>query len=211
MYQIKNPVAFHSVDMAILNEKNVLLAQKVKDAEAGDNLWRFPGGFIDVWDSCAEEAALREAMEETGLRFGVDFISKYFEQYFDKKKPLVKNLSELIKLSCDGIDGTGESIRSTIEHLQLITPSEAALAWIRGNISYIGSTKIDDVRYRDCDHKIITSFYEINCLVSGDVGEGPFDDIARTKWFSFSEITESIMHPAHKPLFKMLLDKYGKQ
>ena len=83
---------------------------------------------------------------------------------------------------------------------------------MRGNIKYIGSTIIDDARYRDSDHKIITTLYELSPISGKDKdGEGPFDDIARTKWFNLHDIKEEIMHPSHKVLFKMLFEKYKIQ
>jgi ADP-ribose pyrophosphatase YjhB (NUDIX family) len=182
----------------------MLLAQKVKDAEGGKNLWRAPGGFIDPWDSCAEEASLREAIEETSMKFGNATVRKYFDEYLEKKKPLTKKLSQLIEDLAPE-----DEISAVIKKLHEIKISDAALAWLRANVTYIGSTKIDDARYRDTDHKVITSFYELHPAKDFSIaGEGPFDDIARTKWFFLSEIKEDMMHPAHKPLFDMIFKKY---
>ncbi len=208
MYNVKYPVAFHPVDMAITRihegRIQVLLAQKVKDTEGGANVWRFPGGFLDVCDSCAEEAALRESMEETGMKFGNSAMADYFVSYFAKKKPLTDKLNKLIETN-----GDSKEITETINQLHEIKISEDGLTWLRSRAGYIGSTKIDDVRYKDTDHKVITSFYELHPNPKFDkAGEGPFDDIARTKWFFLSEIKEEIMHKSHVPLFNMLFDKY---
>src|SRR3972149_9478055 len=147
MYKVNFPVAFHTVDMAIVkNKEEVLLVQK--PAEVTSGLWRFPGGFVDPADSCAEAAALREADEETGMSFG--------------------------------------------------------------NFSYIGSMKIDDPRYRESPHKIITSFYMLE-WAKGVAGEGK-EEIAKTKWFgivdllnmSVSEISK-IINPIHTDLLQMFL------
>ena len=155
MYKVNFPVAFHTVDMAIVkNKEEVLLVQK--PAEVTSGLWRFPGGFVDPADSCAEAAALREANEETGMSFG-NFNFVY---------------------------------------------SQAA--------RYIGSMKIDDPRYRESPHKIITSFYMLE-WAKGMAGEGK-DDIAKTKWFgivdllnmSVSEISK-IINPIHTDLLQMFL------
>ena len=208
MYNIKYPVAFHPVDMAItrIHEGRIqlLLAQKVKDSAEGKNTWRFPGGFVDPWDSCAEEAALRESIEETEMKFGNSLTQAHFQEYFAKKQPLTKKLNQLIN-----DHAPEEEISAVIKQLHEIKISDAALAWLRRNVRYIGSTAIDDARYRDTDHKVITSFYELHpASTNMKDGEGPFDDIARTKWFFLSDIKEEIMHPSHKPLFDMVFKKY---
>src|ERR1039457_5646888 len=72
-YEVNYPVAFHTVDIAIVKKDEegkidkVLLIQK--HSETTTNFWRFPGGFIDVNDLSAEYAAVREAREETGMMF----------------------------------------------------------------------------------------------------------------------------------------------
>ena len=125
MYSLKYPVAFHPVDMAITRihagKTQVLLAQKVKDTTKGKNVWRFPGGFIDPWDCCAEEAALRESMEETGMIFTADFVS-----YFKKKAPLVKKLSSLIEDLADELE-----ISVLIKKIQEIKIPESCLGWLK--------------------------------------------------------------------------------
>lgn len=70
-------------------------------------------------------------------------------------------------------------------------------------MNYIGSSNIDDPRYRDTPHGIITSFYYA-IHKDGDAGQG-FDDVAKTKWFSVEEINSADFkeNPTHKPLFKM--------
>lgn len=206
MYNIKYPVAFHPVDMAITRihegRIQVCLAQKIKDQDK--KVWRFPGGFIDPWDSCSEEAALRESIEETSMKFGNILTQEDFDSYFAKKAPLTKKLNKLIEEN-----GSSEAISAVVKELQEIKISAAQLNYLRKNIKYIGSTKIDDERYRDTDHKVITSFYELHPAADKQsAGEGPFDDIARTKWFFLSDIKDEIMHPSHKPLFEMLFNKY---
>ena len=215
MYSLKYPVAFHPVDMAITRihegRVQVLLAQKVKDSEGGKNVWRFPGGFVDPWDSCAEEAALRESIEETSMKFGSELVREAFDEYFKKKKPFTDRITKLIESESISSPAAWKDaqikIKENIAKLNDIQLSDVGLMWLRKNVTYIGSTKIDDARYRDTDHKVITSFYELHPTLDA-AGEGPFDDIARTKWFFLSEIKDEIMHPSHKPLFAMLFDKY---
>lgn len=209
MYSIKYPIAFHPVDIAILRTTEgriqVLLAQKIKDAEGGQNIWRFPGGFIDPWDSCAEEAAFREAMEETGMTFIKD---PSIGLYFNNKKVKVKEITDLIEHGQNGLYDP-IALSSKIKQLESsefdLGQKFHSLRAVKSLVKYIGSTKIDDYRYKDTDHKVITSFYKIQ-HVDGDAGEGPFDDIARTKWFYLSELKEDDMHPAHKILHQMLLE-----
>jgi len=59
-----------TVDMAIVNfdTNELLLAQK-----PNETLWRFPGGFTDpTQDFSAEDAAIRESLEETSLHVTVE-------------------------------------------------------------------------------------------------------------------------------------------
>lgn len=79
---------------------------------------------------------------------------------------------------------------------------------IHPKFEYIGSIKIDDPRFRESQDKIITTFYEAQWK-SGEAGEGPFDDIARTKWFDIDELDEKIQNPIHKDLFNMLLKRHN--
>lgn len=56
------PKVYPTVDVAIRHGNEFLLGRK-----HGQNKFRFIGGFSDPEDSCFEEAAAREAKEETGL------------------------------------------------------------------------------------------------------------------------------------------------
>jgi bifunctional NMN adenylyltransferase/nudix hydrolase len=61
------PVAFPTVDIAVIRDTSVLLGRK-----RDETYWRFPGGFSDPADASFEHTAARELQEETGLSPGVD-------------------------------------------------------------------------------------------------------------------------------------------
>lgn len=86
--------------------------------------------------------------------------------------------------------------------------SEETKMSVQPSLDYIGSIKIDDPRYRSSPHKIITTFFETQWK-SGEAGEGPFDDVARTKWFDIDELDESMQNPIHADLFSMLLSRHN--
>lgn len=67
---------------------------------------------------------------------------------------------------------------------------------------YIGTAKIDDPRYRNKRHKIITSFYALSYRY-GEVGKG-YDDVAVTKWFDLDSLSLSDMNKIHVPLYHLL-------
>lgn len=144
-YIVNYPICYHTVDCAVMREgwtSNLCVLLIQKPNEVSKNVWRFPGGFMDPGDNCAEDAATREVMEETGMT-------------------------------------------------------------IKDKLEYIGSSKIDDTRYRDSPHKIITSFY-LGHHVSGQAGQG-FDDVAVTKWFDINDIMEFKVNqnPVHDVLFDL--------
>lgn len=131
-YNVRFPIAYHTVDIAILKKLNhlstepttpethLLLIQKPNETS-----WRFPGGFVDPSDNSAEHAAIREAHEEVG------------------------------------------------RDLELSKPQ------------YITSVKIDDPRYKNSPHKIITSFYVVNYLWGK---EKAGDDAEKAEWFNIKEL-----------------------
>jgi len=149
-YEVKYPVAFQTVDIAIMRTENlktkVLLIQKVSSTEEEKNLWRFPGGFVEPKKhKSKEQAASQEVNEETQMSIHPDLL-------------------------------------------------------------YIGSSVIDDPRWRDTPHGVVTTLFEAKWK-SGEAGEGPFDDAARTKWFDLDELNASNMNPIHAPLFAMLFHR----
>jgi bifunctional NMN adenylyltransferase/nudix hydrolase len=66
---------------------------------------------------------------------------------------------------------------------------------------YIGSTLIDDWRYRDSIDKIITHLYICSYVEGTAVAN---DDIAEVKWWELSRLTPDHFVYEHRPLFEML-------
>lgn len=69
------------------------------------------------------------------------------------------------------------------------------------NVKYIGSTIIDDFRYRKEVDKIKTLFFK-GFITSGQPKAN--DDICEVKFFDINKLNESDIMPEHKPLLKML-------
>lgn len=65
-WKLNHPIVYPTVDCAIFedaNMKHIYLARK-----PNQELYRFVGGFVDPSDSSFQDAARREAFEETGVR-----------------------------------------------------------------------------------------------------------------------------------------------
>ena len=146
VYAVQNqfPVFIPTVDLAIIDydKRRVLLGQK-----PNQDLLRFPGGFTDPFkDKSAEQAAVREGKEETGLDLVV----------------------------------TG----------------------------YIGSTMVDDWRYRREQNKIMTFFYVMKYM-GGDPKAS--DDLKFVCWKNFGELSEGDIVYEHRPLLSMLNDYFKNE
>lgn len=74
------------------------------------------------------------------------------------------------------------------------------------NFHYIGSTNIDDWRYRNTRNKIRTSFFYVNYTFG--VAKAS-DDLEEVKWFDLDNLTSEDFVLSHVPLFNML-EKYLK-
>lgn len=61
----------------VCNERNEILLQRRGDS----NSWGLPGGAVELGES-AEEAAIREIYEETGLEVEVEHLSGVYTKYF---------------------------------------------------------------------------------------------------------------------------------
>ena len=63
--------------VCVTNDKGELLLQKRSDK---DNLWGLPGGALEIGESI-EEAAIREAKEETGLDVKIEYLIGVYSKY----------------------------------------------------------------------------------------------------------------------------------
>lgn len=74
-------------------------------------------------------------------------------------------------------------------------------------IKYIGSTNIDDWRYRGEVDGVMTVLFECTHVFGSPE---PDDDIEEAKWFDLSTLTQDDLMPGHYPLFEMLWKYIGK-
>ncbi|MBH5316813.1 NUDIX hydrolase [Paenibacillus sp. GSMTC-2017] len=84
----------------IVNENNELLLQKRGDR----NAWGFPGGAMELGES-AEETAVREVFEETGLHVKVDHLIGVYTKYFDEYPNGDKAQTITFFFQCKAIEG----------------------------------------------------------------------------------------------------------
>ncbi len=97
------PKVFTTVDIAIFNKSQILLAQK-----EGESLLRFVGGFAEPDSECFEDDAAREVQEETGLEVSRPIYvgSKKVEDWRYRKCP---DKVKTILFLCDYIFGAAEA------------------------------------------------------------------------------------------------------
>jgi len=72
-------------------------------------------------------------------------------------------------------------------------------------VGYVGSSIVDDWRYRREQDKILTFLYVMR-YIGGEPKAR--DDIKFVKWAQFGEISEGDIMPMHRPLLSMLNDYF---
>lgn len=81
----------------------------------------------------------------------------------------------------------------------------------KSELFYLGSTKIDDSRYKNSPHCITTSFYTYNdnqCKTEDFAKAG--DDAIAINWIPLEELSTKNVNKVHHGLLKMLLEAYDQ-
>ncbi|WP_285858841.1 NUDIX hydrolase [Paenibacillus sp. MER 99-2] len=103
----------------VLNEEGQILLQRRRDK----NAWGFPGGAMELGES-AEETAIREVKEETGVTIFVEKLIGVYTKYFDKYAN--GDQAQTISFFYQGRISDGELISSNEESIevQFFDPNE---------------------------------------------------------------------------------------
>lgn len=96
----------------VINTEGQVLLQRRRD----NNAWGFPGGAMELGES-AEEAAIREVQEETGLTIVVEKLIGVYTKYFDKYPN--GDEAQTITFFYQGFISKGELISSNEESAEL--------------------------------------------------------------------------------------------
>ncbi len=75
------------------------------------------------------------------------------------------------------------------------------------DVVYLGSSRIDDWRYRSEEDKIMTHLFTAKYTVGNPQAT---DDIAELRWYNLKDLTEDVFVKEHYPLFKILKTKLIK-
>lgn len=75
-------------------------------------------------------------------------------------------------------------------------------------LTYIGSLRIDDPRYRESPHKIMTAIF-MGTHLFGYVT--PTDDLDELKYFDFSDNIIKFLEPEHKKIFEFFKGKLSEK
>ncbi len=102
----------------IRNTEGKILLQK---RSASRDVWGFPGGALEIGES-AEEAAVREVREETGLRIQADSLIGVYTKYFDEYPNGDKAQTIVFFFECSIVDGNLSTDREETFDLAFFDP-----------------------------------------------------------------------------------------
>lgn len=103
----------------------------------------------------------------------------------------------------DAADSSYESaaVRELYEETNIVATEE--------QITYAGSTKIDDPRYRNHKDKIITHLYVLN-LPETTADIQAKDDIKALKWFPLATFSQDDIMEVHHPIVTLFMRYFEK-
>lgn len=143
----------------------------------------------------------------TGLRYPTCFTAVDIAVYDSEKKQILlarkpgEKKYRFVGGFSDPQDSSFES--DAVRELK----EETGLTVTIDDLSYVGTAKIDDWRYRDSVDCIKTIFYVAN--YKGGIPQAD-DDIEEVKWFGLTDLTEDVVVQEHKILVNLLRNWYSK-
>jgi ADP-ribose pyrophosphatase YjhB (NUDIX family) len=156
-------------------------------------------GSIRIKDDRIQVALIqkKKEMESDAM---VDVVEPNWQRTLKGKKVPLKNCWRFPGGFVDPNDQSAEdaALRELHEETRIVSDGEAI---------YIGSFQVNDPRYVDSDHKIITSFYLTKYKEGGD-DEKAYDDAARKQWFNLEDLNDDMQNPIHAQLFAALKERY---
>ncbi len=141
----KNPKP--TVDVAVTDGRRVVLVKRGRDPFKGR--WVFPGGFVD-YEETVEDAAVREVMEETGLKVSLKAILGVYSN--PDRDPRGHNMSVVfVGRVIEGEPvGGDDAVEAVWREIDTIDPDELAFdhslilidlkEWLRDNTRTFWST-----------------------------------------------------------------------
>ena len=100
-------------------EGRILLQKRAGEVEA----WGFPGGAIELGES-AENAAIREIFEETGLHVRVDDLIGVYSDYYAVYRNGDRAQTIVIAFYCSVIGGELDDANNETDALKFFTPKD---------------------------------------------------------------------------------------